>query len=174
VHPIFCVFAKLRKGTISFVMSVRPSLSVSWHETTRFSLDGFWWNLLFELFPKICWENSSFIKIRQELQIFYKQTLSHLRQYLPELFLEWETFQIKVMQEINIHVLYPIFFLPRKSCRLCREVWWSQRGRKWQYGRALHAGLVRIQARKHKPGPLNPHPEAHTYTRARARTHTNM
>ena len=51
-------FAKLRKATLSFVVSVRP------RGTTRFPLDGFWWKLIFELFffPKICRENSSFIK----------------------------------------------------------------------------------------------------------------
>jgi hypothetical protein len=42
----FCksAFAKLRKATISFVMSASP------HGTTRLSLDGFWWNLIFETF----------------------------------------------------------------------------------------------------------------------------
>jgi hypothetical protein len=52
-------FAKLRKVTISF-MSVCP------HGTTRLSLDGFWLNLIFEIFSKICHENSTFIKIRQK------------------------------------------------------------------------------------------------------------
>ena len=37
-------FAKLRKTSISFVMSVRP------RATTRLPLDGFWLNLIFELF----------------------------------------------------------------------------------------------------------------------------
>ena len=57
-------FAKLRKATISFVMSV--CLSVRPHGTTRLPLDGFLWNLIFEDFSKICRENSSFIKIGQE------------------------------------------------------------------------------------------------------------
>ena len=39
--------AKLRKMTISFVMSVCP------HGTTRLPLDGFSWNLIFEYFQKI-------------------------------------------------------------------------------------------------------------------------
>jgi hypothetical protein len=43
-------FAKLRKATISFVMSVRPSVRP--HETTLLPLDGFWWNLVFEYFSK--------------------------------------------------------------------------------------------------------------------------
>ena len=36
------------------------------HGTTRFPLDGFSCNLIFENFSKICLENSSVIKIRQE------------------------------------------------------------------------------------------------------------
>ena len=52
-------FAELRKATLSF-MSVCP------RGTTRFPLDGFWWNLIYETFSKIRRENSNFIKIRQK------------------------------------------------------------------------------------------------------------
>jgi len=51
---------KLRKATISFVMSVCP------HGTTHIPLHEFSWNLIFEDFSKIYRENPSFIKIRQE------------------------------------------------------------------------------------------------------------
>jgi len=44
----------------SSYLSVRP------HGTTLLPLDGFWWNLISEYFPKFCWENSSFIKIWPE------------------------------------------------------------------------------------------------------------
>jgi hypothetical protein len=60
----FTVFKRVRKiakSDYSFVMSafmfVRP------HETTRLPLVGFSWNFILEYFSKICWENSSFIKI---------------------------------------------------------------------------------------------------------------
>ena len=43
-------FAKLRKATISFVMSVR----LCPHVTTRFPLDGFSLNLIYEYVSKIC------------------------------------------------------------------------------------------------------------------------
>ena len=36
-------------------------------------------------------------------------------------------------------------------------MWWSQRGRRWQYGGALHAGLVRLYARKHMLAFVHPH-----------------
>jgi hypothetical protein len=79
-------FAELRKATISFFTSVSP------HGTTRLPLDGFWWNLIFELFSKLFHENSSFIKIRQEQRVLYMKTFSHLWQYLAKFFLEWEIF----------------------------------------------------------------------------------
>jgi len=46
------VFAKLRKVTSSFVMSVRPL------GTTRHPLDGFSWNFIFEGFSKTCRKKS--------------------------------------------------------------------------------------------------------------------
>ena len=50
-------FAKLRKATISFAMSVCP------HGTARLSLDGISLNLIFGDFSEICLEYSSLIKI---------------------------------------------------------------------------------------------------------------
>jgi len=48
----------------SSCLSVR--LAVHPHGTTRLPLNGFPCNLTFEYFSKICWENASFIKVRQE------------------------------------------------------------------------------------------------------------
>ena len=79
-------FAKLRKATLSFVMSAYP------HGKTRFLLDGFWWNFIFELVSKICREYSSFIKIRQEQRVLYVKTFLHFWRCLVTLFLEWEMF----------------------------------------------------------------------------------
>ena len=55
--------AKLWKATTKLRhvrLYVRP------HGTTRLPLDEFSWNLIFEYFSKIYWENSSFIKIWQQ------------------------------------------------------------------------------------------------------------
>ena len=61
-------FSKLRKATISFIMtvclSVRPSVRP--RGTTRLPPDGFSLNLIFEYFPKTYRENSSYIEILQE------------------------------------------------------------------------------------------------------------
>ena len=51
-----CAFAKLRKVTISSVMSVRLCVLVNW-----LSLDGYSWNLIFEDFSENSQENPSFI-----------------------------------------------------------------------------------------------------------------
>ena len=56
--------AETRKATISFVMSVCPSVLPL--ETTRQPLDGFSWNFIFAYFSKICRDNSSFFTIWQE------------------------------------------------------------------------------------------------------------
>jgi len=53
-------YAKLRKATISFVMSVRSSISP--REITWLPLDGFLLNFVFEYFSKISQQNSSLIK----------------------------------------------------------------------------------------------------------------
>ena len=53
-------FVKLRRATISYIMSVCP------HRTTRLPLEGFTLNLTLEYFSTICRENPSFIKIWQE------------------------------------------------------------------------------------------------------------
>jgi hypothetical protein len=51
IWPIFLsAFAKLRKATVSFVMSA--CLSDCRHRTIRLPLDGFSWNLIFEYFFK--------------------------------------------------------------------------------------------------------------------------
>jgi hypothetical protein len=42
----------------SSYLSVHPSVCL--HGTTRLLLDGFWLNLIFKLFPKICWEKLKF------------------------------------------------------------------------------------------------------------------
>jgi len=71
-------------------LSVRP------HETTRLLFEGFSWNYTFQYFSKICWENSSFINIRQEYRFIYMKTNVHFWTYLTQVFLEGEIFQTKI------------------------------------------------------------------------------
>ena len=41
------------------------------------------------------------------------KTFTHLWQYLAELFLQWEMFQIKAVEKINTHILFSIFFFSK-------------------------------------------------------------
>jgi hypothetical protein len=124
---------KLRKATISFVVSVRP------HVTTPLQQYEFWRNLIFELFfffSKIGRENSIFIKARQKKKrVLYMKTFPHLWQYLAEVFLQREMSQIKAVWKIKIHLLCPISFFSRfvPFMRLYRKTWFSQTCLKWQY-----------------------------------------
>jgi len=61
-HYILDAFAKLRKATISFFVSVLPP--VSQHEQLggrRLQLDWLSWNSIFGYFSKVRWESLSFI-----------------------------------------------------------------------------------------------------------------
>jgi hypothetical protein len=91
----------LIKATISFVMSVRP------HGTIRLFVDGFLWNLIFQVFPK------SVEKI--EILLNSDKNEGTLYKYIAEFFFKWEVFQIIVVEKT--YVLYSKTF-PRKSCRL--------------------------------------------------------
>jgi len=84
-------FAKLRKATISFVMSVRPPYGKSRLPPDRFSL-----NLIFEGFSKICRENSSFAEIGR---VLYMKTNLHFWSYLVQFLLESEMSQKKSRRE---------------------------------------------------------------------------
>ena len=105
----------MRKTNISFVTSV--PLSVRPHGTTRLPLDGYWWNMMFELFPRLCLEDSSFIEICYELRVVYINAFSRLWQYRAEFILEWEIFHTKVVEKLKTHFIFYNFF-SRKSCRL--------------------------------------------------------
>jgi hypothetical protein len=74
------------------------------------------------IFSKICRENSSFIKIWQELRVLYMKTNIHFLSHLAQLFLEWEIFKTKVIEEIRRHILCSMTSFSRKSCRLWDNV----------------------------------------------------
>jgi len=61
------LFAKLRKATISFVITAYPSVCPP--GTSRRPLDGLSWNLIFEYISKICPEYSGSIKDWHEWRV---------------------------------------------------------------------------------------------------------
>jgi hypothetical protein len=50
------------------------------------------------------------------------KTFSHLWQYLSEFFLEWEMFQMKVVEKIKIRILCSVTF---SQNRIVNEIMWK-------------------------------------------------
>ena len=100
------VFAKLRKETIRFVMSVRPS---AWNNSTP-QLDGFSLNLIFEDSSKIC----------REIKVSLKSDIKNGHFTLRPVFVHADKFfQKEAVEKITTHILCSITSpTPRKSCRL--------------------------------------------------------
>ena len=127
-HFFWCCF-------ISFAMFCAPVFPlIYWLFSFRFL-----WNLIFKYVLKICWENSSFIKIWQEQQVLYMENYVHLWYYLAEFFLEWDIFQTKVVETMERHILFSItsffisfffhfFFTPEKTwipmCNCWQNIWY--------------------------------------------------
>ena len=78
----------------------------------------------------------------------------------------------KVVDEIWIHILCSVTFF-QISYRLWDngEKCGGARVLRWQYGCALHAGLVRLQARNHTPPSVHAHTPTRVCTRPRAGAH---
>ena len=140
----------MRKATISFVISVRPSVCL--HGTTRLSLEGYSWNLIFECSLKICLENSSLIKVGQKWRVLYVHTNIHFLSYLAQFLSEWKMFRIRFVEKIETHILFSITSF-RKSYRLwdnCEKILLNGTSHRWQYGAcALRAGYLRLQTHTH-------------------------
>jgi len=68
------MFAKLRKATINFVMSVRPSVHKEQLGSHWTDFHEIW---CVSIFLKICREKSIYIKISQELPLLYKKNNIH-------------------------------------------------------------------------------------------------
>ena len=74
LNPLYLIsgaFAKLRKATISFVMSVCLCLFICRMEKLSSCWTDFLSDLIFQDFSKACWENVCLIKIWQEWWVLY-------------------------------------------------------------------------------------------------------
>jgi hypothetical protein len=121
-------FAKLRKTTISLVMSVR--LSICPHGATRLPLDGFSWTfMLVDFYEHSCLRifmniHAGRFIVKIHAWGFFENPLSKFKihsnrtritgslhedqytflSYLAHFFLEWEMFQKKVVDKIKTHI----------------------------------------------------------------------
>ena len=103
------------KATISF-MSVRPTPWNNSAPTRRIFMKLDVWAFFGNLSRK-----SNFYYNPKRITCTLHEDFSHLWQYLAKFFLEWEMFQIKVVEKIKTHILCPVTAF-RKSCRLWDNV----------------------------------------------------
>jgi hypothetical protein len=99
-------------------MSVCPSDStfVRPYGTTRLTLDGFSWNLIFGFFLNLSWK----FKFHQNLlrtEVLYIKT--NIQSYLLQFFSEWEIFQKSCRESRNTHFMFSNIFKP---CRYWDKV----------------------------------------------------
>ena len=119
-------FAKLRKTSLSFVLSVCP------HCTIRLHLDVFSWNFIFECFPKICRGNLSFIKMWQEWVLYMKTYV--LMIVSRWILLRMRNVSAKLQRKSNKGFIFNKFFPPANlsSCEIMWKIWYSRTGHRWQ------------------------------------------
>jgi hypothetical protein len=89
--PLLGAFAKFRKVTISFVMSVRPSVRpfVCLHGTIRLPLGGFSLNWIVEFFLKTVEQSQVSLKSDKHKRVHYMKTNTPFSSYRVQFFLEW-------------------------------------------------------------------------------------
>jgi len=105
-------FAKLRKATISFVMSVRPSARNNSPPTGRIFL---------KFDTRLFFENPRIIKFGHEYRVFYIRKKYIFFTYFAELFLKWDLFVDEILEKNKtLFVSGKTFF--RKSWRLWDKV----------------------------------------------------
>jgi len=98
---VLTAFVKLRKVTVSRTMSVCPL------ESTRLPLDEILWNFTFDYLGAIYVEN---IQNLRRITDFCMKNFVHFWYYLVEFFLEWETFQAKVVVKIETNFMFSNIF----------------------------------------------------------------
>jgi hypothetical protein len=133
--PFLGAFAKLRKTTISYIMSVCLSVSLSVclsvcpHATSRLPLDGFSWNFIFEDFRTSVENTQILLKSDKNNGYFAWRPM-----YIYDISLrssQSEKCFRQNLQKISTHVLISNNYFFQKLCRL-----WDNAKK---YGRARHA-----------------------------------
>ena len=111
-------FANRRKATISLVISVRPFDRMKQLGSQWTDFDEIW---CLTVFRKSVEKTEVSLKPDKNKCVLYMITYVHLWQYLAVFFIEWEMFQVKVVEKIKTHILYSVTF-SLKSCRLWDNV----------------------------------------------------
>ena len=138
-------YAKLRKVTISFVMSV--CWSVRPHGKTQLPLVGCLCKFICEYFSKNCIENAILIKMLQE-QLYLTWGHKYIYDNNSPIW-EWEMFQTKCVVQIKTHNLYYMTF--SKNLTFCEIMWKNIVSQDRPHmtihyaSFSLHAGYLRLQ-----------------------------
>ena len=147
------------KQLSTYCLLTRPSFLP--HGTTRLTLDGFSWNLIWECFVK---NLSRKFKFHQNASRVTGTSHEDVRTFvvLSRLFLlkMRNVSDESCRENQNTHFMFNSIF-PKivPFTKYCGKVLYSRAGHRWQYG-ALHAGYLRLQthcfsnARMHKRAPL--------------------
>jgi len=101
----FGAFAKLRKGTVGFVLSISVCRSLCPHGTTRLPLDGFFFKFSVCVFVENVLKKLGLIKVWQAKWVLYVNTNTHFRSYFTQFFLRWHMFQTKLWWK-SVHTFY--------------------------------------------------------------------
>jgi len=87
-------FAELRKATICLAMCVRLSVRKEKLGSHWMIFHSIWY---LSIFRKSVEKNQVSVKSYNKKRVFYMKSNRHLWSYLAQIFLEWETFQTKVV-----------------------------------------------------------------------------
>jgi hypothetical protein len=143
--PFFGAFAKLRKDTISFAMSIRLSVRIHKHGSHWTDCHEVWY---LRIFRKSVEKLHVSLKSDKNKRYFTWKPIKFLW-YLAHFFLDWEMLQAKPVEKIKTHILYSKTLFFRKSCRVWEnmgKILYSSTCHRWQYGAcAFHAGYLRLQ-----------------------------
>jgi len=115
--------------------------------TTRFTLKGFSWNFKFEYSSKICRENSSFIKTRQQYGDINIKTNILFWSYLAQFLLEWNMFDTQAVDKIKTHVSCSVTITNRVFIGWHGKILYSRPGHRFKCSAfTLNAGYVSLHA----------------------------
>ena len=105
----FGVFTKLRKATVSFVMSVRPSICPS---VRMEQLGSNWMEFQAICYLRIFRKNCRNISLQSDKNNghFTRRQLDFFLSYLTHFFLEWKILQTKAVEPIKTQILRSITF----------------------------------------------------------------
>ena len=115
---VFRRVAKLRRAPISIVTFVHISVHIEQLGSNWMDFNEIWH---FRIFRKSVAKIQVSLKLDENKGVLYMKTNVHFLSYLTHLFVEWETFQTKVVEKIKTHILSSITVF-KKSCRFWANV----------------------------------------------------